>query len=119
MVVVTLISSYIVWFGVKILGGQGKATEVYYLQSKLLWPTLVASIIVGVLTMIPILGFLINLAWTIYSIYLMVTLLAVVGKVSKLKALAGAIIVIVIVGIIAFILAMIVGLSVIKALASP
>lgn len=117
-VVGSLIGSALAWLGVRILGGKGTVMEVYFLQSKMVWPVLVVSIIVGILTMIPLLGGLINFVWGLYSIYLTVTLLSISQKVSKLRALAGVLLLVVVVIIIAVIISMMFGAALFGAMAA-
>jgi len=90
MVILILVSTVIVW-GIywiiaKVLGGTGTFTQNYFLSSKLVWPVLVAGLIVGILSLIPLLGFLIMLAWTLYSIYIHAVAISVANKISVLKA---------------------------------
>jgi len=85
-VIGSAISYGIYWIIAKLLGGTGTFTQNYYLGSKLVWPVLVATIIAGILQIIPILGQIIYVVWLLYTIYLAVVLLSVANSISKVKA---------------------------------
>jgi hypothetical protein len=92
----TVVFSYIWYFVISVvaqaLGGTGTFEPTYYLGSRLIWPTLVASVIVGILGIIPFLGWLLQIVWFFYSIYLGVTLISVAHNMGKFKALLAFII---------------------------
>ncbi len=71
----------------KLLGGKGTFLQNYYLGSRLFWPTIFASIIVGLLTLIPFVGFLIQIIWVVYTTYLVIVLISVANNITKLRAL--------------------------------
>ena len=105
----------IIWLCAKLLGGKGTFTQNYYLASKLVWPFLVAGLvvyIVGSILMLVFIGFLIILAFELYMIFVSVVLVSVANKISKLRALAAILLPIIVFGIIAIILAIIVALAV-------
>lgn len=83
---VSCITYGIYWLIAKLLGGTGTFTQNIFLGSKLVWPLLVIGLIVGILQLIPVLGFLVSVAWIIYSSYLMLILLSVANNISKLRA---------------------------------
>lgn len=85
--VASMVSYGILWLLAKLLGGTGTFTQNYFLASRLVWPLFVAGIVISILGLIPILGFLISIAFVIYEIYLIVTLLSVANKVSMLRGL--------------------------------
>jgi hypothetical protein len=81
------IGFHIIHFIAKLFGGTGTFQNNFYLGSKLLWPTLVANIVIFVLSLIPIAGILINLIWSLYSLYVFVVLVSVANNISRIKAL--------------------------------
>ncbi|MFH0955479.1 MAG: YIP1 family protein [Candidatus Micrarchaeota archaeon] len=66
VIVFGIISWAIMTFVAKLLGGTGTLAQNYYLSSRLVWPYLVAGIIIGVLSMIPIIGSILSLLWVLY-----------------------------------------------------
>lgn len=74
-----------------VLGGKGTFDQAFYLGSRLVWPLLIAGIIVNILTLIPVLGWLIQVAWGFYTVYLLTILISVSHKLSMWKSF-GAIV---------------------------
>ena len=70
----------------KLLGGKGTFVQNYFLGSRLFWPMIFASIIVGIITMIPFVGWLVQIIWFLYTIYLSVVLISVANNITKLRA---------------------------------
>ena len=70
----------------KLLGGKGTFVQNYFFGSRLFWPMIFASIIVGIITMIPFVGWLVQIIWFLYTIYLSVVLISVANNITKLRA---------------------------------
>ena len=99
----------VIWFGSNLLGGKGTFEQLFYLGSRLVWPLLIAGVVVNILTLIPILGWLIQLAWGVYTVYLLTTLVSVASKLSMLKSFAAIILPwVVLVVAIAFLVALVI-----------
>ncbi|MDP2666870.1 MAG: Yip1 family protein [Candidatus Diapherotrites archaeon] len=69
-----------------LLGGKGTFAHNIFLNSRFFWPVFVVNIITAVLSVIPILGLLIQLGWWIYAIYLTVIWISIANGISKLRA---------------------------------
>lgn len=82
LVVGSAISSGLTWLIANLFGGKGTFEQNYYLSSRLLWPSTVAGVLVGIVSTIPILGWLVQFAWILYSIYLTIILISVANKLS-------------------------------------
>lgn len=104
-VVGSYISSGIMWLVAKLLGGKGTFEQNYYLFSRLLWPVLVITFLANILVLIPVIGSLIPLVWTLYLFYLYVVVISTANTISKLKALIAFVVPAIIVMVIAFIVA--------------
>ena len=107
-IVVVIGSRFSAWLQAKftrLFNGLGSFENTYYLASRMVWPLVIANILVNIVAgIIPIIGGLIAIAWWLYSVYLTITLLSIANKVSKLQALAALIIGVIVVGIIAAVL---------------
>ena len=100
-IITSAIASGLYWLLSRLFGGKGTFEQNYFLSSRLVWPLLVAGIIITILGLIPIIGFLINIAWILYTIYLYVILVSVANQIGKLQSLIVLLIPIVIVILIA------------------
>lgn len=110
--ILVLISMHIMYrvlhFIATYLGGKGTFEQNFYLGSRLLWPMLVANLIVNILTVVPLLGQLLNLVWFFYSIYLMVLVISIANKIGKWKALGVLLIPMVVVTLVMVVLMVVV-----------
>ncbi len=85
----------------KILGGKGSYTRLFYFESLFVWPMLVANILVAILSLIPIIGILIALAFGIWNIYLRLTMLKSAMEFGYIRAIATYLLsIIILVGIV-------------------
>lgn len=87
MVLGTGFSSGLYFLVAKLVGGKGTFVQNYYLNARLFWPVLFASIIAVALTLIPFVGWLFQIIWVLYSIYLSIMVISVANNISKLRAL--------------------------------
>ncbi len=101
-VIGSAISSGIVWVIARVLGGTGTFAGNYYLASRLLWPLFFAGIIVGIVAMIPLLGWLIQLLWFLYVAYLSITMISIANTISMARAIVVWLIPIILVAVLFF-----------------
>ncbi len=80
----------------KLFGGKGNYTRLLYFGSLLVFPLLVASILVGLVSWIPIIGMLVMVAYYIWSIYIYIIVLKVAMELDTVKAILTFVISIVI-----------------------
>lgn len=76
-------------FFARLLGGKGTYTQYCYVVSRLFWPVMFAAVIIGMASLIPLVGIIIAIIWQVYSIYLCILAISVSYRMSKLRALAA------------------------------